>query len=181
MTPKSRFFGYGSLVNSATHDYRDLKPIRASGWARAWRHTALRDVAFLSAVLDPKSEIDGLTAQVEPHDWPALDQREFAYERVALEGHSDTVIYTIPQGEQKEASIKHPILLSYLDVVVQGYLDVFGEEGAAQFFATTHGWEAPILNDRAAPRYPRHQTLTPMQTQFVDDALDALDCLIISA
>ena len=128
-----------------------------------------------------RSEIDGLSADVPEADWPALDAREFAYDRVALDGLSNTVIYEIPEGKHSAASQTHPILLSYLDVVVQGYLNEFGEAGAALFFATTHGWEAPILNDRSAPRYPRHQTLNTFDAAFVDDALSALDCTITRA
>jgi hypothetical protein len=110
-----------------------------------------------------------------------LDTREFAYDRVALDGLSNTVIYEIPEGKHSAASHAHPILLSYLDVVVQGYLNEFGEAGALLFFATTHGWDAPILNDRNAPRYPRHQTLSTFETEFVDDALAALECTITGA
>ena len=66
------------------------------------------------------------------------------------------------------------MLLSYLDAVVQGYLREYGEAGADRFFATTDGWEAPFLNDRAAPRYPRHQQLAPDETAFVDDRLARL-------
>uniref|UniRef100_UPI000A5B3968 DnaB-like helicase C-terminal domain-containing protein n=1 Tax=Leisingera sp. F5 TaxID=1813816 RepID=UPI000A5B3968 len=40
------FFGYGSLVNAATHDFSDPQPAHLSGWRRAWRHTDLRPVAF---------------------------------------------------------------------------------------------------------------------------------------
>ncbi len=173
-----RFFGYGSLVNRATQDYPNIRRERIKGWARAWHHTALRDVAFLTAVRDPLCEIDGLSADVPNADWDALDEREFAYERVALEGLPNTAIYEIPAGKHAAASKTHPILMSYLDVVVQGYLNEFGEAGAALFFATTHGWDAPILDDRAAPLYPRHQVLSASETGFVDDALHALECSI---
>lgn len=176
-----RFFGYGSLVNRATQDYPNIRQERIKGWARAWRHTGLREVAFLTAIRSPFSEIDGLSADVPDADWAALDAREFAYDRVALDGLSNTVIYEIPEGKHSAASHAHPILLSYLDVVVQGYLNEFGEAGALLFFATTHGWDAPILNDRNAPRYPRHQTLSTFETEFVDDALAALECTITGA
>ena len=43
-----------------------------------------------------------------------------------------------------------------------------GAAGVADFFATTDGWEAPILNDRAAPQYPRHQRLTGEEHELVD-------------
>lgn len=176
-----RFFGYGSLVNRATHDYPAVRAARVTGWARAWCHTSLRDVAFLSAVRDPNTEIEGLSADVPFGDWAALDEREFAYERVILPDHQDTAIYTIPQAQHGKANQAHPILLSYLDVVVQGYLKEFGEAGAAMFFATTHGWDALIMNDRAAPRYPRHQVLSASEARFVDQSLDVLECTIVPA
>ena len=43
------FFGYGSLVNRATHDFPEAHPARVTGWRRAWRHTDLRPVAYLTA------------------------------------------------------------------------------------------------------------------------------------
>ncbi|MFT6224241.1 MAG: hypothetical protein ACJA1F_002090 [Paracoccaceae bacterium] len=67
-----------------------------------------------------------------------------------------------------------PILRSYLDVVVQGYLQVFGEQGVVDFFATTRGWQAPVLDDRTAPVYPRHQLLSSSETALVDAHLSAL-------
>lgn len=163
------FFGYGSLVNVATHDYPGARRTRVRGWARAWRHTALRPVAFLTAVPDPASAIDGLAAQVPGRDWRALDRREAAYLRAALpEGPA---IYHIPDGLHGPATEAHPILLSYVDVVVQGYLYQFGAAGVDRFFATTRGWDAPIRDDRAAPLYPRAQRLAAAETALVDGKL----------
>jgi hypothetical protein len=56
-------------------------------------------------------------------------------------------------------------------VVVQGYLREFGEAGVKRFFDTTDGWEAPVLNDRADPVYPRHRVLTADERTLVDDLL----------
>lgn len=175
----ARFFGYGSLVNRATHDYPGVQRQRIKGWARAWRHTGLREVAFLTAVRAPGAEIEGLSADVPGSDWAALDAREFAYDRIDLDDEGATAIYAIPEGKHAPASAAHPILLSYLDVVTQGYLREFGEAGAALFFATTHGWDAPILDDRASPLYPRHQPLLPAEISFVDGAIHALECRIL--
>jgi len=72
----------------------------------------------------------------------------------------------------------HVILLSYLDVVVQGFLREFGTEGAVRFFDTTDGWDTPILDDRAAPLYPRHQTLTEAETAVVDHHMERLSVQI---
>ena len=165
MTP--HFFGYGSLVNRATHDYPVAQPARLSGWRRVWRHTATRTVAFLTVVQDDRTEIDGVIASVSGADWAELDERERHYDRVALSGDEireattlDLQIYQAKPAKSAPPSVRHPILLSYLDVVVQGYLDVFGTTGVEAFFETTDGWDGPVLNDRPAPRYGRHQVTT---------------------
>ena len=68
----------------------------------------------------------------------------------------------------------HPVLLSYLDVVVQGYMREFGEAGVARFFATTDGWDAPVLDDRKHPIYPRHQVLNSSERALTDDQIAQL-------
>lgn len=186
MASSPYFFGYGSLVNLATHDYQDPQPARLSGWRRHWCHTDLREVAFLSAVPDPTQAIDGLIASVPGADWQALDKREYAYDRIPtravthpLTHDPDISVYAVPEHSQNQGSRRHPILLSYLDVVVQGYLKVFGETGAADFFATTSGWDSPVLDDRSAPRYPRHQTLSATELELVDHHLSAVRAKIV--
>lgn len=176
------FFGYGSLVNRATHDYPDAVPAKARGWRRLWRHTGLRPVAFLTVVADQDSTIDGLIAGVPNADWAALDEREWAYQRINASedvGHSlahrpDVALYAVPHDKNHAPDVKHPILLSYVDVVVQGYLNEFGKDGAVRFFDTTDGWDILIVNDRDAPMYPRHQPLSKGELAFVDEQLDAL-------
>lgn len=174
------FFGYGSLVNLATHDYRDPRPARLSGWRRVWRHTSLRDAAFLSVEPDPSSTISGVLARVPGADWLALDAREAAYDRqdvshaVLHDGAlGPTAVYQVSPQHIMAPSTDHPVLLSYLDVVVQGFLRMYGPDGVADFFATTGGWDTPIFDDRAAPQYPRHQRLTPSETALVDAHLAA--------
>ncbi|MGR3805339.1 gamma-glutamylcyclotransferase family protein [Marinibacterium profundimaris] len=182
------FFGYGSLVNLATHDFSDAHPASIRGWRRAWRYTPLREVAFLTAVPDPDAEIEGMIAHVPGDDWAALDEREWAYGRHRVTDqvrHSVTrplsiAIYAVAEEDQHVPDVPHPILMSYLDVVVQGYLRVFGEAGAHRFFETTEGWDSPILNDRAKPHYPRHQTLSTAERAFVDDKLAALNVPIVT-
>ncbi|RKF13942.1 gamma-glutamylcyclotransferase [Roseovarius spongiae] len=176
------FFGYGSLVNRATHAYPDAQPATLSGWRRVWRHTDLRQVAYLTVVPDADCAIDGLIAGVPGGDWKALDIREGAYDRVPADGQvrhalgpdARIAVYTIPEGKHGRPTRAHPVLLSYIDVVVQGYLREFGEAGARRFFETTQGWDVPVLNDRAAPAYPRHCALSPQERAFVDAQLAAL-------
>ena len=92
----------------------------------------------------------------------------------------DIEVYSVPADRHGTPTHAHPILLSYLDVVVQGYLREFGRDGVERFFATTSGWDAPILNDRAEPRYPRYQSLSAQETRCVDDHLMELSARIIT-
>ena len=186
-TDRAYFFGYGSLVNLATHGFCDAHPARAHGWRRIWRHTHLRPVAFLTAVPDPACSIDGMIAHVPGDDWAALDAREGAYARIAaceaiehpLSHRPAVALYAIPPEAHGHHETAHPVLLSYVDVVIQGYLKAYGEAGAQRFLDTTSGWDAPVMNDRAAPIYSRHQPLTCDERSFVDDALKRLAVTLI--
>lgn len=174
------FFGYGSLVNRRTHSYENAQPARLTGWRRAWRASPLRAVCYLTVVRDEGSEIDGLIASVPGADWVALDQRERAYVRVPINGQTgngkvahqagevDLAVYAIEPGAHLDPTRENPVLLSYLDVVVQGYHDVFGRAGVDHFFQTTDGWHAPIRNDRADPIYPRAQVTSDQQKDLVN-------------
>ena len=182
------FFGYGSLVNRATHAFPRATRATAEGWGRVWKKTRLREVAFLTAIARPGMQIDGLVAAVPGHDWAALDAREWAYSRGPaglvthdLKGDIDIQIYRTRPEHDADGSQDHPILLSYLDTVVQGYLEEFGPLGAERFFATTDGWDSPVLDDRAAPRYPRAQRLSQAETDVVDGALRILGCNVITS
>lgn len=176
------FFGYGSLVNTATHLSAPSERVRIQGWRRIWRQVAYHPVAVLSAVPDTGSAIDGLIAPVADNNWAALDAREQGYDRLTLSSdalpqshhHHTIAIYAVPASLADADPHKRPILLSYLDVVLQGYLQQFGPQGAEQFLATTDGWDRPILDDRAAPQYPRHQTLQTPQSAVVDAAINQM-------
>ena len=177
MDAHTHVFGYGSLVNRLTHPHA-AAPARVKGWRRTWRGTARRQLAFLSAEPDPAAEIEGLVAAVAPGAWPALDAREAGYARISLApeqvGADGVAIYAIPAEPVARDLAEHPILLSYLDVVVQGFLAEFGPGGAARFFETTSVWQAPVLDDRARPIYPRAQRLTAEARETVDGALARL-------
>ncbi len=176
------FFGYGSLVNRATHTYPNASHATAHGWKRAWVDTPARPYAYLTGVRAEGSQIDGLIAEVPGADWDALDVREEAYDRIhepARIKHThanalDIAIYAVPETTFQTSADRLPILQSYLDVVLQGYIQEFGFKGAEAFLESTDGWDAPILNDRATPLYPRHQILTVQETDFVDATLHAL-------
>ena len=183
MTPY--FFGYGSLVNRATHTYPDAHPAQLKGWRRAWIRSAALDRVFLSVVPDPGTTISGLIAAVPDNDWSALDAREAGYARL----HSgDAVIHPLGDGtsiahysvlpDERSATGNASIKLSYVDVVVQGFLREFGETGVVEFFETSDNWDSAILNDRAAPLYPRAQLLSDHETALVDHHLARLSARV---
>ena len=169
-----RFFGYGSLVNCATHDHGFARRARLRGWRRHWVQAADRPLAFLSVRPDPLSAIDGLVCDVAPGGWPALDLRETAYFRTEVSPDtlaptlSNVMIYQAEAPMPGLPDQTRPMLLSYLDVVVQGFLNEFGEDGVMAFMRSTTGWDVPMVDDRAAPIYPRAQVLSAAETALVD-------------
>lgn len=175
-----RFFGYGSLVNTATHLYGDVEPAAVAGWRRHWVQSNARPVSFLSVTPDPLSRIAGVIANVGDAGWEALDLREAAYDRLTLpQPHDGVAIYRASPRHVGDASLGQPILLSYLDVVVQGFFRLYGEDGVRDFFRSTTGWDTPVLNDRADPIYPRAQVLTQAETALADAHLGAVGATIL--
>ena len=185
---KRHFFGYGSLVNRGTHGYAGAFPARLSGWRRAWRATPDRARCYLTVLAKPGAEIWGLVAGVPADAQAALDAREQAYGRVDIKAgisheaaHSGAVeLHAIPDGRHFDPGRDNPVLLSYLDTVVQGYLREFGRDGVRHFFETTDGWQAPFVDDRAAPVYPRAQVLDTGERALVDAELARIGARIIA-
>ncbi len=181
MSDRPHVFGYGSLVNRRTHGHAPAGSARLRGWRRAWRATDLRRVAYLSAIPARDGLIEGLVAEVRPEDRAALDMREAAYGQVAAKDvvHGLGVgiavtLYVVDPRRSRPPGPDNPVLLSYLDTVVQGYLTEFGLDGVDRFFATTDGWEATVLDDRAATLYPRATASDDGGHALVDRHLDAL-------
>ena len=186
MNEIKRVFGYGSLVNRATHSYSDPRKATLAGWRRVWKQAAHRPVAFLSVEPCSETTLLGLVANVPGQDWEALDAREAAYLRreathqIDHDGESGhTVVYEANPDHVADPSTDHPILLSYLDVVVQGYLREWGEDGVHHLFQTTRGFEGPILDDRTEPIYPRAQPLSRAERRRVDTALADIGARLI--
>ncbi len=179
----SFFFGYGSLVNRETHDYRDAQATTILGWRREWRVSRQFGRTFLSAVRDRDAVIDGLVARVPRGDWAALDAREAGYARhllaesdFAAPAPAPAQIYAIAPEVSALPDHSSPIKLSYLDVVAAGFLAEFGEPGVARFFETTTGWAA-TLDDRAQPLYARARPVSGHVREMVDAHLAQLGVL----
>jgi hypothetical protein len=159
-------FGYGSLVDTRTHDH-PLIPSKLHGWQRVWREVPGRDFAILSATRVDKATLDGAVMTVPMASLPDLDAREVMYERETVEiaGLSHAVTYEV---QDHTPIATKPILRSYLDVVLIGYETMFGDQAIHQFYASTNGWNVGILDDRADPIYPRHRPINSAQAERFD-------------
>ncbi|MCT8266583.1 gamma-glutamylcyclotransferase [Afifella sp. JA880] len=189
-------FGYGSLVNAATLTPEVVAvPGRLRGWRRAWRHSGASSYGgrcTLTVVPDPDCEIWGAIVALPHEERPALDRREAQYDVVAPseeavtwlagrpEGWPDPHLYVGHEEYGRPGDADNPIMLSYLDVVLSGFHAVYGEAGIAHFLETTADWHVPILDDRAAPRYPRALALGEHEHARVDEAIAAAGATKIS-
>lgn len=181
------YFGYGSLVNTSTHQNETLhvQATRITGWRRAWRPRPDMP-GFPAALLTVRPEsqhaCDGLLVFDHLDNLSAVDRREARYERhtVTEEMFGDDVaapagcpIYVYSAHENVPVHPRPPqILRSYLDAVLQGFLTHFGEDGVFRFVRETDNWEIGVVDDRSAPIYPRSVRLSRDETAFFDGVLD---------
>lgn len=175
-------FGYGSLVNACTHDYLAPSPARLSGWRRYWCQIDGTNNAFLTIRRSEGDIIEGLLARVGPRQWAGLDAREAGYNRLSSVAaiykgdhkarESACAVYAVHPIISPTRPCDVPILRSYLDVVLQGYLNVFGPNGAKRFMASTD-WNCAVFDDRAAPLYPRHRRVSRTEKSVITALLKA--------
>ncbi|MCY0095451.1 gamma-glutamylcyclotransferase family protein [Hoeflea ulvae] len=146
--------------------------------------------SMLTAERAPESFIDGLLVIDFAANLPAIDAREFRYHRrdivlADLEFGPDhlpavTGVAAAPdfslhvyeaRPEHPRAEGPSPILRSYLDAVMQGFLREFGAEGVHRFVAETDAFHTEIHEDRHAPLYPRAVTLSPAEIELFELSL----------
>ncbi|MEM9999284.1 MAG: gamma-glutamylcyclotransferase family protein [Pseudomonadota bacterium] len=178
------YFGYGSLVNPATHRTPVLgyAPARLRGWRRSWvarpgGYEGQR-IALLSASPDGSNGfLEGLVVFDHASSLAALDEREAGYRRVELDRHDIDGDVAIPDGcplyvyealNPGDRPISSAILQSYLDAVLQGYAAMHGRDAVDRFMAITDNFDTPILSDRADPLYPRAVQLSDGQRAHID-------------
>jgi cation transport protein ChaC len=180
------YFAYGSLVNRYSRpEHTHAVPARVTGWVREWRHclkTPRGKVCALTAARRPGAEVEGVMVFDRWENLAEVDGREVGYRReqtlvqrvagAAPPVATDAFIYVSTGPYTQWGSTEYPIWRSYLDCVIAGYIDVWGSPGAARFIASTVGWEAPLLDDRDAPKYQRAVTLTATMRNLIDQLLE---------
>ncbi len=186
------YFGYGSLVNDKTRNAESFGLAgRLKGYRRHWsiwkaslerEAFGLGGIAALSVSADKEAMIDGLLIFDKKDHLPNVDKREAQYDRLELDLNDFQTEHTIPEGVKTyiyvgrpaDVTVSHPdypILQSYVDAVMQGFIDKFGTEGLNRFVDETSGWETPVVQDRDEPFYPRHVALSATELDLVERAL----------
>ena len=189
-----QYFGYGSLVNRDTRPPDEpFKKASVAGWRRAWAHRVTNSSAasvpgwskpnhmpkgYTVLTVEPAQtiQIDGVLVSIAVADLPALDAREGGYSRHSVTSTKSTdpvAIYVSNSAHSDRACNDYPLLQSYVDCVLAGFLKVFGWDGVERFIDTTQGWSAPMLPDRTAPLYPRAVTLSEELLASFDERIAA--------
>jgi glutathione-specific gamma-glutamylcyclotransferase len=186
-------FGYGSLVNAATRrSGLPCETAQVDGWAREWGHlvtTPHGRTCVLTVRRSPTTRIVGALLSVTASDLEEFDRREISYGREQVEASTGARnraawLYVGKPANHGRASRSFPIWRSYVDCVLAGYLELGGTAELDAFIDSTTGWDGPMLDDRAAPRYPRAVGLKPAQEREIEAALEKrghLDALFADA
>lgn len=189
--PLIGYFGYGSLVNRATlrTEIVTAYPARLTGYRRVWRPRPAHAPKFGGigpAVLTSQRaegvSIDGLLVIDKLKNLPDVDERENLYRRndiatsdLAFANDAPALDFPLFVYEQdyepEEGAAPSPILRSYLDAVMQGFLTVFGEEGLVRFISETDGFDLPIHEDRDDPVYPHPVRLADGEAEIFERVL----------
>jgi len=186
------YFGYGSLVNDRTRNLESFGLSgRLKGFRRQWRmrsgygdtgQPGNEGVTALSVVRDDNAYCDGLLVFDHKDHLPQVDKRETNYDRLSLDLADFDCNFDIPAGVEAYIYIGQPhythwaegafpVLQSYIDAVMQGFLDKFGHAGLERFISETDGWRVPILQDRHNPIYPRPVLLNASEERLFDQLL----------
>ncbi|GAA0782890.1 gamma-glutamylcyclotransferase [Roseibium denhamense] len=186
------YFGYGSLVNASTVPAgAEIIPGRLSGWVREWRFCGMwengQGRCALSVRRQPGAEIWGVMTREQPSRMGALEKRESRYEKISeiaqdfrceaekKPGPDDLFLFKATLENERWGCQVHPILQTYLDCVLAGFFQIWGEAGIRHFLQTTDGWHVPVLNDRSTPHYPRAVRLERDLEALIDDMLEPLN------
>jgi Gamma-glutamyl cyclotransferase, AIG2-like len=175
-------FGYGSLMEKASRTRTEPKAVDAypaiiGGYKRGWYN---RDPAtigfqptFLGVVPFHDAVCNGVIFPVTDEQLIRFNEREKGYHTETITGDKvelldgrpwlepDATVYIYVTDNQVEPNFEYPIVQSYLDICVNGCLELEGMYPIAKnrqftdiFFLRTYGWNEYWVNDRIYPRRP---------------------------
>ncbi|MEH6444445.1 MAG: gamma-glutamylcyclotransferase family protein [Oceanospirillaceae bacterium] len=170
-------FGYGSLINSisrtVTGETGVAVAVKISGFVRYWSRIS-EDFGMSSVVVVPEQgqACNGVLVEVPESELPSFDLRERGYQRVLVDAYqvefysqamdlksqanTQVKVWLYQSQEVVSPCENHPVVFSYLDVIIAGCLE-YSPQFCDDFMQLTQGWKHAMLNDRHNPRYPRVQ------------------------
>jgi len=178
--PLQYIFGYGSLMQIASRTRTVPSAFAASpaivkGISRGWYYQDEGpglSPTYLGAVADVSATTNGVIYGVTDAELAATDAREADYVRLPIDGSaittldggpvpSDAKFWYYASKEKKPVNDKHPIVQSYVDICVDGCLEIeamypLAREAhfAERFIETCTDWGTPWINDRIFPYRP---------------------------
>jgi hypothetical protein len=195
-------FGYGSLLERASRTRTNPEavgawPARVTGYQRGWFHQFADNVGSTCTYLGAESakgqSINGVVYPV--NDIESTKQRETGYTAVQLAADDivmldgsgplkvgdDLSVYIFVSNpdsisKTKEPTPKFPMVQSYVDICINGCLELESLYRAVkgsftqEFIRTTTGWNANWVNDRI---YPRRPFIYAPNATAIDKALQA--------
>jgi cation transport regulator ChaC len=173
-------FGYGSLVQRQSRmgtaaGAEFAYPVIVRGVSRGWFDQTggpSWNPTYLGAVLEKDSVCNGVIFPVASAEFAAYGEREVGYQLTKIDPSQITMLdgsQTVPEAdiwfygntEKRFPSSEHPIVQSYVDVCLDGCLEIEGmyplarqANFAEQFVKITSNWQPPWINDRIYPWRP---------------------------
>jgi hypothetical protein len=200
MTSATYIFAYGSLISQVSRSHTGESgpafACRISGFQRDWCYIPDDSInrtwqcVGCTPASSPSTTVNGCITAVPPAELPSFDKREYGYKRVSLpleqlefvepkdndlhqlleQQHATVYIYVVAERLNQ----KIPLIQSYIDVIMDGCLNV-SEEYAIEFVKTTGNWDNAVwLNDRLNVQYVR-----PLNyDNLVDGRVEQIDTIL---
>lgn len=173
-------FGYGSLVQTESRtrtvpSAQFASPVVVRGISRGWYDQtggASWNPTYLGAVADANATTNGVIYPVTPAQMEENNKREVGYLPTRIDPSAITMldgstaapdadIWYYANVKKQPVSAEHPIVQSYVDLCIDGCLEVEaayplakGANFAVQFIKTCTDWQIPWINDRIYPWRP---------------------------
>jgi gamma-glutamylcyclotransferase (GGCT)/AIG2-like uncharacterized protein YtfP len=173
-------FGYGSFLESRSRVMTSpsalyASPVNVVGIQRGWFGrvvSASLSPTYLGAVSDPNFNCNGVIFKVSQQELEAFDNHESGYKRERIDRKNIAMLdgsKSAPEGdiwfyavtEKHSASPEFPIVQSYVDICLNGCLEIEAAyplakeaEFAEMFLRTSTNWSKYWVNDRIYPRQP---------------------------
>ena len=180
---KHLIFAYGSLVNKESRKKTSSnfwKEIVANlVWYKRWWYfkTEKSKTTSVWIIKSENNSVNWVLFEVDDRWLELFDKRESWYKRIELDKREinlnnydiwEKIIWTYVVDNIDLPNENFPIVQSYIDIIIKGYLDI-SESFVNEFIETTYWWEYYWVNDRDDSKF---------KIQIENSKIDIFDDLI---